>query len=311
MKQFIKVVISVFCFAMCSIVINAQEISKQTKKAIEEVIALADKHPEDGKKQINAAETLIEEEDLERAEIYANRALNLAVKQPVPMDTLKGQSYNALARIFFGKQRYEQSYDYYEKAIDAIEQEFGKGDPFTNIYKLVTGVWMTQMNPFRGFPKILEAFYYNSIESSEKRVENMDEASMILGVSFECVLAKFIELFRYALPEVNYNGGKCLVVQTRDWNMERPCVGWFAPTLMRTEEERNSFIGDENIVLNEKGQFIIVPKDSLSLNFNIAIGRENGCRLIIDESTTRLKYFTPSDHQHLLTKYREFKLERS
>lgn len=53
--------------------------------------------------------------------------------------------------------------------------------------------------------------------------------------------------FRYALPMITLSGKKYVIVQTADWNMEHPLVGWQLQNYMRTDEEREAFKGDARI----------------------------------------------------------------
>ena len=316
MKKILMTFAAVLC---CAMTLMAQESVEQALKAAEEKAKLADKHPKDGKMQLRAAEALVfnelgEKKDYDRALTYANRALKIALEQPTPTDTLKGLSYYTLAQIFMAKQSNENAMDYFEMAMDAFEQELGKDDALTNGTKLIYSYLTLKNQPFRAFPKILEAFYYNSIAPKDKRIENMDEANILLEMALEMLVADYTIMFRHALPMIEYNGKKCLVVQSSDWNMERPLVGWLVPNFMRTEEENDEFDGDETILCDDDYQFFVVSeedKEKRTLVFNFKHYIRNPRKLESNEGEARIWFLNQETYNQVLTKFREFKAKQN
>ena len=298
---------------------NAQESVEQALKNAEAKVKLADKHPKDGKMQLRAAEALVidklgEKKDYDRALTYANRALKIAEEQPVPTDTLKGLACYAIGQIFMGKGNNENAVDYFEKAMDAFEEELGKEDPLTNGTKLIYSFIMVMNGQvFRAFPMMQEAFYYNSIAPQDKRIENMDEANIMMEMALELLISSYTQFFRYALPLFEYEGKKCLVVQSQDWNIEQPLVGWLVPSTLRTEAEKENFEGNETILCDENLQFVVVPeedKDKRTLTVNFKHFLRNPRRLVGNEGDARLWFLSEETYNDVLTKFREFKASR-
>ena len=306
---------------MCAVAFqaNAQESVEKSLKAAEERVKLADKHPKDGKMQIRAAEALLidelgEKKDYDRALTYANRALKIAMEQPVPTDTLKGLACYTIGQIFLGKGSNENAADYFEMAMDAFEEELGKEDPLTNGTKFIYSYRMIMNGqPFRAFPMIQEAFYYNSIAPQDKRIENMDEANIAMEMALELLIASYTKLYRYTLPMIEYEGKKYLVVQGTDWNMEQSLVGWLVPSTLRTKEENEAFKGNETILCDDKLQFIVVPKENkdkctLTINFKHFLRQPR--KLEGNESNARLWFMSQDSYNQVLTKFLEFKASR-
>lgn len=312
----IVVIVALMCVAAFQM--KAQESVEQAMKYAEEKVKQADKNPKNGKMQLWAADALNSNElgdkkDYDRALTYANRALEIAMEQPVLKDTLKGLSCYSLGMIYLGKQNTEDAMNYFEMAMDALEQELGKDDPLTNSTKLIFSYLTMNTNPIRGFPKIQEAFYYNSIAPQDKRIENMDEAYLLLETSLEMLVALYTNFFRYALPLVEYDGKKCLVVQTADWNMEKPLVGWLAPSFTRTEEENDNFEGDDTIFCDDNFNFFVSPEEDkgkreLKIYFKHFI--RNPRKLEGNEGDSRLWFLPQETYNDLLTRFREFKAKQ-
>ena len=313
MKQFF-ILVTLMCVTTLQTYAQEDEVAEALKYA-EQQVKLADKNPKNGKMQYEAGMAFIstilgDKKDPDRALPYLERALKIAEEQTVMKDTLMGLTCMGLSMIYMEKQDFAKATDCMDRAIDAFEQELGKHDPVTNGMKLTFG-WMT-MGPqtFRAFPLIQEAFYYNDTAPQDKRIENMPEANIAMEVSLEMLIAAYTRLFRYALPLIPYNGKGCLIIQTTDWNIERPLVGWMVPNLLRSEEEKEALKGDDTLIIDDKGQIIVIPKEDKehrSININFRHFLRNPRRLESNEGDTRLWFLTPEAYADILAKYRDYK----
>ena len=311
-----KRIVTIFAL-MCIVAsqANAQNTVEQALKDAEKQVKLADKNPKNGKMQYMAAMSLIDNKledrkDFDRALTYANRALKIAREHPAPQDTLLGLSCMGLGMIYMGKQNFSNACDYFEMAMDALEVELGRDDPVTNGTKLVYGGMMMGQQPARGFTKIQEAMFDNSLAPKDKRIDNMDEANIFLEMALEMLISQQTEYFRYALPMITMDGKKYLIVQTAEWNMERPLVGWQQQNFKRTKEEREASEGDDVLIYDESQQFTVLPKEENAkreMSFNFYHQVMNPRHLETNEGDTRLWFLSPAKYNNILTKYREYK----
>ena len=221
---------------MCAVVfpMSAQESVEELLKQAEKKVKLADKHPKNGKLQIRAAEVLAANElgdkkDYDRALIYLNRALQIAKEKPAPQDTLMGLACYGLSLIHLNMKNYENACDYMEMAIDAFEKELGRNDPVTIGSKVLFSAWTMWARPVQGFLAVQEAFVDNSLTPQDKRIQNMGDACILQELGFELLLAEYTKYYQYSVPMVCSEGKKYLIVQTKDWNMEKSLVGWRLP----------------------------------------------------------------------------------
>lgn len=116
--------------------------------------------------------------------------------------------------------------------------------------------------------------------------------------------------FRYALPMITLSGKKYVIVQTADWNMEHPLVGWQLQNYMRTDEERNTFKDDETIICDDNIQFMVLPeeeKERRQMTFNFRYKILNPHKLEVNEGDARIWFLTPAAYNNILAKYREYK----
>ena len=265
--------------------------------------------------QLNAAyailnDSLSETRDFDLALTYANRALKIAQEHPAPQDTLLGLTCEALGLIYMGKQDLDKCLYYYEKAIDAYEIELGRFDPVTNGSKLVYGWMMVLAQPSLGFPKILEAIRDNSRAPEDKRIQNMDEANISLELALEMLIAEQTQRFAHALPVLTIDGHKYLLVQTKEWNMEHPLVGWMAMSMMPSETNKEEEKNDETILLGDDDQFTVLTeadKNKRQLQFNFRYFKQNRSLLVTNDGDARLMFLNQDDYNSILSKFRNYK----
>lgn len=296
---------------------NAQESPEEALKNAEAKAKLADENPTNGKMQYQAAMAFLNDNfgdkiDVDRALPYAERALKIAQEQTVPQDTLMGLTCHALGTIYLGKKDFAKGLSYYEKAVNAFEQELGKLDPVTNGFKLIFGYLLSGPEPTRAFGIITDAFKNNSMAQIDKRIQNMQEATIAAEMGLEMLIHEQTEQFRYALPQITYDGKRQLIVQTSSWNMGRPLVGWLQSNYLEDEEDEAT-PKDDVILCDDNGQFTVMPhvdgnEFQLSFNFRYYIASPN--QLTVNPDDARIWYLKPEIYKKLLAKYREFKASK-
>lgn len=314
MKKFLSAVI--FCCAMTTAV-NAQNAVKDLLKSAEKKAKLADKNPKNGKMQYQAAMAFIddalgEEKDYDRAKTYAYRAYNIAQEHPVLQDTLKGLSCNVLSQIYMGMQSWDNAYDFMDMTMDAFEEELGKFDPLTNAIKLSYGNLMLKAQPLRAFHRIQEAFYNDKIAPQNMRIGNIRQAGIVEELGIEMYIAEMAKLLRHCVPRVYVDCQPYYIVQTPDWNVGRPLMGWLYPQLLRTESEKAAaYQKSPIIVCDEHYQFKVISeeeKDKYELKYFFDINFERPRHLDFRDCSSGIIFLpTQADYDRLVTKYREFK----
>ena len=316
-KILTTLIIAILCCAMTTTV-HAQDKVEQALKLAEQKAKFADENMENGKVQYEAAVSFIsddlgEKKDLDRALTYANRAFKIAQEHPAPQDTLKGLTCYALGMIYMWKQSWENCFDYMEMAMDAFQEELGRYDPVTNGTKLVYGYFMAGAQPLRAFPLILPAFTDNSMAPQNKRIENIDKAFIAQSMALEMLIADYTKRMSHAVPAVIHEGKSYYVIQTKDWNMERPLVGWTVPSMLRTDAENASFKGDDLILCDDNFQLFVVPeeeKEKYNLNFSFLHQVRNPRQLQIKDGSSYIWFLNDQSYNDILKKYREFKSKK-
>ena len=310
-----RLVLAIFSCCAMTTVVNAQNTVEDLLKAAEQKASLADKNPTNGKMQYEAAKAFIyndlgEKKDYDRALIYANRAYKIAQEHPAPQDTLKGLSCHALSWIYMGKQSWDNAFDFMDMTMDAFEEELGQFDPVTNGTKLTFGYMMLGAQPVRGFNRIQEAFRNNDLAPQYKRIDNMMQAGIVHELSLEMYMAEMSKRYHNCIPRIYVDCKPYYIVQTPDWNIERPLVGWMVPKLLRSEAEDKAYDGDPLIICDENLQFKVIPKeekDKYPMDFSFFYQFANPRHLEFRDCSAGMIFFSPADFDRVLKKYREFK----
>ena len=304
---------------MCAVALqaNAQESPEEALKNAEAQAKLADENPTNGKMQYQAATAFLNENfgdkiDVDRALSYAERALKIAQEQTAPQDTLMGLTCQSLAMIYMKKQDLVKSLAYYEMAVKAFEQELGMFDPVTNGLKLIYGYFLGTVDPTRAFSVVSDAFKNNSMAQVDKRIQNIDEANIMSELALESLINQQTQIYRYAVPQITYDGKRQLIVQVPTWNIERPLVGWMQQNYLEDEED-DATPQDDIILCDENGQFTVIPyadKSEIKLNFSFRYYPSSPNQLTVNPDDARLWFFNPEFFKKLLTMYREFKASK-
>ena len=164
-------------------------------------------------------------------------------------------------------------------------------------------------NTLMSYSRLLEAFIYNERAPENKRIENMNEANILLELSTEMLIAQMTKIFRYALPLINFKGKGCLLIQTADWNIERPLVGWMVPEMLRTDEEGSTHKRDQALLYD--GEKIIALSEEernqnmLQVSFNHFV--KNPRKLVGKEGDSRIYFLSPEEYGKILYAYRVYK----
>lgn len=296
--------------------VMAQEINIDSLlKVADEAVKVADKNPKDGLKQIYAAEALTnyalnDKRDFGRAEIYTNRALDIAKKQKVLKDTLLGKTYTMMANTNLAEGSYSNACDYYEMAIDAYEKELGRYSPSTIYARLVGGriIMLVEPDMRRGFIHLLKAFFDNETAPGGKPITNLDYLNSYFSLAMEQMIAAHTSSQRFGVPIVQKDQKTYMIVQTRDWHIGQPLVNWLAPNMLRSQEERDAHLG-EDIIIADNGKLIALTKEEgKNIRFDLPSFQLKGQshELTISPGSFIL-YLDPDSYKKILHDYEELK----
>ena len=248
--------------------VSAQNTVEENKKMAEQTVKLADANPTDGQKQYAAATALVgiavnTDGQYDRAISYAHKAIEIAKAQKEQKDTLLANTYSLLSNIYLMQGSVDNGCDFMELSVDAAEEELGRYDPVTIYNRLKTGLTLMSIYPDtrRGFLNVMQAFYDNDKAPVNKRIKNLAQFNIRFSLAMEQMLTAYANGNRYAVPVVMVDGEKYYMVQTRDWHIGQPLANWLSPNMLRSQEEREAHMGENIVIMNDKGEFRRLSKE--------------------------------------------------
>ena len=321
MKKIIMTLAAVLCCA--TTVVNAQNTVEENKKMVstnlqmaEQTVKLADANPTDGQKQYAAATALTSiaantDGQYDRAISYAHKALEIATAQKEQKDTLLANTYSLLGNIYLMQGSVDNACDFMELSVDAAQEQLGRYDAVTIYSRLKTGLTLISIYPDtrRGFLHVLQAFYDNDKAPVNKRIKNMDQFNIRHNLAMEQMLTAYTNANRYAVPVFMMDGEKYYIVQTRDWHIGQPLVNWLSPNMLRSQEEREAHMGENIVIMNDKGEFRRLSKEegqkALLETPNFWINT-NSRELETAPSAAYLWYLQPQVYNDTVKRFEEF-----
>ena len=321
MKKIIMTLAAVLCCA--TTVVNAQNTVEENKKMVstnlqmaEQTVKLADENPTDGQKQYAAATALTSiaantDGQYDRAISYAHKALEIAKAQKEQKDTLLANTYSLLGNIYLMQGSVDNACDFMELSVDAAQEQLGRYDAVTIYSRLKTGLTLISIYPDtrRGFLHVLQAFYDNDKAPVNKRIKNMDQFNIRHNLAMEQMLTAYANGNRYAVPVVMLDGEKYYMVQTRDWHIGQPLVNWLSPNMLRSQEEREAHMGENIVIMNDKGEFRRLSKEEgqkVALEAPNFMLNASSREIEIAPNSTHLWFVQPQDYNDTVKRFEEF-----
>lgn len=295
---------------------NAQNTVEEKKKAAEAAVKLADKNPEDGKKQYAAAGALADvavsdNSKFEQALAYAHKALKIAQAHKERKDTLLANAYSLLGTIYMMQRSVDNACDFMELSVDATEEQLGRYDPLTIYNRLKVGLNMNSIYPDtrRGFLHIMQAFYDNEKAPANKRIKNLEMLNIQFSMAMEQMMAAYANSNRYGVLVVMMDGKNYFVVQTRDWHIGQPLANWLTPNMLRSEADRQAHRGEGVILMNDDGEFRRLTKEegqNLPIVFPQFMLNPSSREVEIAPGASHLLYLQPGIYNETVRRFEEF-----
>lgn len=137
----------------------------------------------------------------------------------------------------------------------------------------------------------------------------MDQFNIRHNLAMEQMLTAYTNANRYAVPVFMMDGEKYYIVQTRDWHIGQPLVNWLSPNMLRSQEEREAHMGENIVIMNDKGEFRRLSKEEgqkvllETPNFWI---NTNSRELETAPSAAYLWYLQPQVYNDTVKRFEEF-----
>lgn len=290
---------------ICAVVISSQAKSN------------ADQLQKEGRKELAAAKAFYnqyEEGDTAAFALavqHAQQALEIASQMPVLTDTLFGNTCLQLAIMYLFKHDYRLGAGYAYMAMNAYERELGRQDPLTIGTKIAFSPVLLRGDARVNFTLVQQAFLDNESADKDKRITNIEDATMHLSVALEGLIAEYHKRFRYAVPIVKFEGNDYYLVQMyNQWHIGRPLVGWMA-FIWEDEDTIDAIYDGNDIILVNKQtlQGLRVPSEKekdINLAAQLVHSVNNPRYLKPNGDNTTIRILAPEEYRRVKTAYLDF-----
>ena len=299
MKKMMMTLVAVLCCAMTTTVVNAQttEVESISDKYFR-LSKIADENPSDWKSQLEVAHILLNKEsgfyNQTRAMKYYERIYHTAtdINREIP-DSILRETFTALIIEATDKKDAKKALFYTGEAKRAEKVGVDLGDTSLQIegwgyfYNLIVG------KSVNALPHIMD-FRDKVTEMNLPGIENTDLST---AMAFESVLSTYKKMFGDKLLEITLDGKKYIIIASKDWNIEKPFMGWMGD-IEDTDNDnkpRLMYGEDGKVYDNVHGQ----------MSFSYKWDKKNGIVPQVD-ANAKLINVTPEQRQKMIEAYREY-----
>ena len=295
MKKIIVLAV-IACFAAMNV--NAQTAETESKE--EKMLRLtkaADENPTDWKAQMEAGDFLLDRENgmynHVQAEKYYERLFHLATdySKEIPGPVI-GKTGFALAMLAMAPEKNDP--DLALSYIDAMRQANTAGmaseENPTFVFD-VMGVLYSIMNG-----EAERSLYYMTElreRLTEDKMPGIEYTDVMTAMLYDGLMSKYKDMFSDKLLELTIDGKKYIALSMKEWNIEKPFVGW----TQKTEGDQGALYyccDDDTVIDDLHGQMV----------FSF-YGDKDGVKPQ-DTANTRLITVTPECRQQLVKAYRKY-----
>ena len=317
MRKILMTLAAVLCCAMTTTVVNAQEAESPIKKG-ERLAKAADDAPQDWKKQYDAAEFYLNEDNGTPnpilAEKYATRALEIAKNQTVKRDTILGKSFELMSIIGMFNKNADQMISSYDQAIRAYVDELGYQNAAIppRIAFLASLKWMLHSSGAYAYgdadavKTLREAFLLNNQLPEGQRAEGMEEAETIYALSLETLMAEHRQLMKDKvwLWTDQADGKTYTILPFDDWTVEQP-AGLMATMFFDNQNGKKAPDLKRGLVLmDEQGN--ITERKPTEFVWNVNFNQKGNAYRLSDKTNLRVVKISSEKRQQIIDAFHKF-----
>ena len=311
MKKILMTLAAVLCCTMTATVVNAQEAESSFQKR-ERLVKAADDAPQDWKKQYDAAEFYLNEDNGTPnpilAEKYATRALEIAKNQTVKRDTILGKSFELMSIIGMFNKNADQMIGSYDQAIRAYVDELGYQNAAipSRIAFFASLKWMLYSSGGYAYgdadavKTLREAFLLNNQLPEGQRAEGMEEAETIYALSLETLMAEHRQLMKDKvwLWTDQADGKTYTILAFDDWTLEQP-AGLMATMFVDNQNGKKAPDLKRGLVLmDEQGN--ITERRPTEFVWNVNFIQKGNAYRLSDKTNLRVVKISSEKRQQII-----------
>ena len=317
MKKILMTLAAVLCCTMTATVVNAQEAESSFQKR-ERLVKAADDAPQDWKKQYDAAEFYLNEDNGTPnpilAEKYATRALEIAKSQTEKRDTILGMSYELMSIVGMYNKNYDQMIGCYDQAIRAYVDELGYQNAAIppRIAFLASMKWLLHSSGAYAYgdadavKTLREAFILNNQLPEGQRAQGMEDAETIYALSHEMLMAEHKQQMKDKvwLWTDQADGKTYTILAFDDWTVEQ-LTGFLATMYFDNQNGKKAPDLKRGLVLmDEQGN--VTERKPTEFVWNVNFNQKDNTYRLTDKTNLRVAKITSEKRQQIIDAFHKF-----
>ena len=253
MKKYLFTLAAVLCCAMTTTVVNAQTAEEESiSDKYFRLSKIADENPSDWKTQLEVAHILLNKEsgfyNQTRAMKYYERIYHTAtdINREIP-DSILRETFTALIIQATDKKDPKGALFYTDEAkrAEKVGVDFGDAslqiEGWGYIYNYILG------NGANALPFIMD--FRNKV--TERNIPGIENTDLTTAMVFESVLSTYKKMFGDKLIEITFDGKKYILIAMKDWNIEKPFMGWMGGLDDNQDDRPKLMYGEDGKVYDD------------------------------------------------------------
>ena len=317
MNKIMMTLAAVLCCTLKTTVVNAQEAESPIQKR-ERLVKAADDAPQDWKKQYDAAEFYLNENNGTPnsilAEKYATRALEIAKSQTVKRDTILGKSFELMSILGMYNKNADQMIGNYDQAIRAYVDELGYQNAAIppRIAFLASLKWMLYSSGGYAYgdadavKTLREAFILNNQLPEGQRAEGMEDAETIYALSLESLMAEHRQLMKDKVWQWTdrADGKTYTILAFDDWTLEQPSGPVATMYFDNQNGKKESDFKYGLVLMDEQGN--ITERKPSEFTWNVYFNQQDNAYRLNEKTNLRLVKIPSEKRQQIIDAFHKF-----
>ena len=292
---------AVLCCAMTTTVVNAQTTEEESiSDKYFRLSKIADENPSDWKNQLEVAHILLNKEsgfyNQTRAMKYYERIYHTAtdINREIP-DSILRETFTALIVQATDKKDAQKALYYIDEAKRAekvgvdLEDASLQNDAWGYFYNLIVGKSAKALSFIMDFRD----------KVTERNISGIENTDITTAMAFESVLSTYKKMFGDKLIEITFDGKKYIIIASKDWNIEKPLMGWMGSFDDNSGDDNNK----PKLMYGEDGK--VYDDIHGEMSFSYKWDKKNGI-VPQEDANARLITVTPEQRQKMVEAYHKY-----
>ena len=134
---------------------------------------------------------------------------------------------------------------------------------------------------------------------TERNISGIENTDITTAMAFESVLSTYKKMFGDKLIEITFDGKKYIIIASKDWNIEKPLMGWMGSFDDNSGDDNNK----PKLMYGEDGK--VYDDIHGEMSFSYKWDKKNGI-VPQEDANARLITVTAEQRQKMVEAYHKY-----